>query len=150
MAFSSEVKRLKYVNDILHQQNESLLQENSSKNTIENQECLKKPVCNQIAVTVLDETFKTVPKGPLKQENKMKTFRIKCNKHFEIFSTTDNDGDDHKIKSGKSENTITENYLTNDDVSNRKKVQKSCITNRKYKNNALTKTNDTQTNHNRR
>ena len=59
---SSEVKRLKEVNDILRQQNESLLQENLSKNTIiqlpiKNQEYLNKSVCN---------TFKTVTKGPLK------------------------------------------------------------------------------------
>ena len=49
---SSEVKRLKEVNDILRQQNESLLQENSSKNTIiqlliKNQEYLNKSVCNR-------------------------------------------------------------------------------------------------------
>ena len=31
---SPEIKRLKEVNDILHQQNESLFQENLSKNTI--------------------------------------------------------------------------------------------------------------------
>ena len=59
---SSEVKRLKEVNDILRQQNESLLQENLSKNTIiqlpiKNQEYLNKSVCN---------TFETVTKGPLK------------------------------------------------------------------------------------
>ena len=37
-------------------------------------------------------------------------------------------------KSGKSDNIITEESLTNDNVSNRKnKKQKNCITNRKHK-----------------
>ena len=49
---SFEVKRLREVNDILRQQNESLLQENWSKNTIiqlliKNQEYLNKSVCNR-------------------------------------------------------------------------------------------------------
>ena len=49
---SFEVKRLREVNDILHQQNESLLQENWSKNTIiqlliKNQEYLNKSVCKR-------------------------------------------------------------------------------------------------------
>ena len=48
---SFEVKKLREVNDILRQQNESLLQENWSKNTIiqlliKNQEYLNKSVCN--------------------------------------------------------------------------------------------------------
>ena len=134
---SSEVKRLKEVNDILRQQNESLLQENSSKNTIiqlliKNQEYLNKSVCNRKSVLDVNETFKTVPKGPLKQENNTETSRIKCSNRFEVFSTTDDDDDDSK--SGKSDNIITEKSLTNDDVSNWKnKTQKSCITNRKHK-----------------
>ena len=49
---SFEVKRLREVNDILRQQNESLLQENWSKNTIiqlliKNQEYLNKSVCKR-------------------------------------------------------------------------------------------------------
>ena len=49
---SFEVERLREVNDILCQQNESLLQENWSKNTIiqlliKNQEYLNKSVCNR-------------------------------------------------------------------------------------------------------
>ena len=71
---SSEVKRLKEVNDILCQQNESLLQGNLSKNTIiqlliKIQEYLNKSVCNWKSVLDVDKTFKTVPKGPLKQGN---------------------------------------------------------------------------------
>ena len=71
---SSEVKRLKEVNDILRQQNESLLQGNLSKNTIiqlliKIQEYLNKSVCNWKSVLDVDKTFKTVPKGPLKQGN---------------------------------------------------------------------------------
>ena len=71
---SSEVKRLKEVNDILCQQNESLLQGNLSKNTIiqlliKIQEYLNKSVCNWKSVLGVDKTFKTVPKGPLKQGN---------------------------------------------------------------------------------
>ena len=135
---SSEVKRLKEVNDILRQQNESLLQENSSKNTIiqlliKNQEYLNKSVCNRKSVLDVDETFKTVPKGPLKQGNNTETSRINCSNRFEVFSTTDDD-DDNDSKSGKSDNIVTEESLANDDVSNRKiKIQKSCITNRKQK-----------------
>ena len=135
---SSEVKRLKEVNDILRQQNESLLQENSSKNTIiqlliKNQEYLNKSVCNRKSVLDVDETFKTVPKGPLKQGNNTETSRINCSNRFEVFSTTDDD-DDNDSKSGKSDNIIVEESLTNDDVRNRKnKIQKSCITNRKHK-----------------
>ena len=71
---SSEVKRLKEVNDILCQQNESLLQGNLSKNTIiqlliKIQEYLNKSACNWKSVLDVDKTFKTVPKGPLKQGN---------------------------------------------------------------------------------
>ena len=41
-------------------------------------------------------------------------------------------------KSGKSDNIITEESLTNDNVSNRKnKKQKNCITNRKHKKNTI-------------
>ena len=145
---SSKVKRLQGVNEILSQKNESLLQENLSKNTIiqlliKNQEYLNKSVCN--GKTVLDETFKMVPKGPLKQENDTEKFRINNSNHFEVLSITDDDDDDdNDSKSGKLENTITEEFLTNDDVRNKKKIQRSCITNRKYKNNALPKKNDIQ------
>ena len=64
---SYKVKRLKEVNGILRQQNENLLQGNSSKSTIiqllvKIQEYLNKSVYN----TLSDETFKTVTKGPLK------------------------------------------------------------------------------------
>ena len=66
---SSEVKRLKEIKDILRQQNENLLQENSSEIImiqllIKSQEYLKKSVCNRR--TVSDEIFKTVTKGPAK------------------------------------------------------------------------------------
>ena len=138
---SSEFKKLKEVNDILRQQNESLLQEHSSKNTIiqlliKNQEYLNKSVCNWKSLLDVDETFKTVPKGLLKQGNNTEISRISCSNRFEVFSTTDDDDDDDddNSKSGKSDNIITEESLTNDDVRNRKnKIQKSCITNRKYK-----------------
>ena len=134
---SSEVKKSKEVNDILRQQNESILQENSLKNTIiqlliKNQEYLNKSVCNRKSVLDVDETFKMVPKGPLKQGNNTETSRINCSNRFEVFSTTNND-DDNDSKSEKSDNIITEESLTNDDVSNRKnKIQKSCITDRKH------------------
>ena len=64
---SYKVKRLKEVNGILRQQNENLLQGNSSKSTIiqllvKIQEYFNKSVYN----TLSDETFKTVTKGPLK------------------------------------------------------------------------------------
>ena len=114
------------------------MQENSSKNTIiqlliKNQEYLNKSVCNRKSVLDVDETFKTVPKGPLKQGNNTETSRINCSNRFEVFSTTDDD-DDNDSKSGKSDNIVTEESLANDDVSNRKiKIQKSCITNRKQK-----------------
>ena len=127
---SFEFKKLKEVNDILRQQNESLLQEHSSKNTIiqlliKNQEYLNKSVCNRKSVLDVDETFKTVPKGALKQGNNTETSRINCSNRFEVFSTTDDD-DDNDSKSGKSNNIITEESLTNDDVINRKnKIQKS-------------------------
>ena len=127
---SSEVKRLKEVNDILRQQNESLLQENSSKNTIiqlliKNQEYLNKSVCNRKSVLDVDETFKTVPKGSLKEGNNTETSRINCRNRFEVFSTTDDDNNNDS-KSGKSDNIISEESLTNDDVSNRKnKTQKT-------------------------
>ena len=118
---SSEVKRLKEVNDILLQQNESLLQKNSSKNTIihiiqlliKNQEYLSKSVCNRKSVLDVDETFKTVPKGPLKQGNNTETSRINCSNRFEVFSTTDDD-DDNDSQSGKLDSIITEESLTND------------------------------------
>ena len=87
---SSEVKKLKEVNGILRQQNESLLQENSSKNTIiqlliKNQEYLNKSVCNRKSVLDVDETFETVPKGPLKQGNNTETSRINYNNRFVVF-----------------------------------------------------------------
>ena len=115
---SSEVKRLKEVNGILLQQNESLLQKNSSKNTIiqlliKNQEYLSKSVCNRKSVLDVDETFKTVPKGPLKQGNNTETSRINCSNRFEVFSTTDDD-DDNDSQSGKLDSIITEESLTND------------------------------------
>ena len=150
---SLEVKRLEEVNDIPRQQNESLLQENSSKNAIiqlliKNQEYLNKSVCNWNSVLDVDEIFKTVPKGPLKQGNNTETSRINCSNRFEVFSTTDDD-DDNDSKSGKSDNIIVEESLTNDDVRNRKnKIQKSCITNRKHKK-TLSMKNDTQPDHNR-
>ena len=80
---SSEVKRLKEVNDILRQQNESLLQENSSKNTIiqlpiKIQEYLNKSVCNRKSVLDVGETFKTVPECSLKEGNNTETSRINC------------------------------------------------------------------------
>ena len=109
---SSDVKRIKEVNDILRQQNDSLLQENSSKNTIiqlflKNQEYLNKSVCNWKAA--LDEIFKTVTKGLLKQGNNTETSRINCSDRFEFLSTTDNDNDDDdNSKSRQSDNTITE------------------------------------------
>ena len=98
---SFEVKRLKEVNNILRQQNESLLQENLSKNTYYISDCNRK--------TVLDEALKTVPKAPLKQGNNTETFRINCSSRFGVLSTTDNDDDDddNDSKLGKSEN-ITE------------------------------------------
>ena len=135
---SSEVKRLEEVNDIPRQQNESLLQENSSKNAIiqlliKNQEYLNKSVCNWKSVLDVDEIFKTVPKSPLKQGNNTETSRINCSYRFEVFSRTDDD-DNNDSKSRKSDNIITEESFTNDDVSNRKnKTQKSCITNTKHK-----------------
>ena len=124
---SSKVTRLQGVNDILRQKNESLLQENLSKNTIiqlliKNQEYLNKSVCN--GKTVLDETFKMVPKDPLKQENDTEKFRINNSNRFEVLSITDDDDDDdNDSKSGKLENTITEEFLTNDDVRNKKKYK---------------------------
>ena len=113
---SSEVKRLKKANDIFCQQNESLLQENSSKNTIiqlliKNQEYLNQSVCNRKSVLDVDEAFKTVPKGPLKQGKNTETTRINCSNRFEVFSITDDDDDDDDdkdSKSGKSDNIITE------------------------------------------
>ena len=64
---SFEVKRLREVNDILRQQNESLLPENSSKNTIiqlliKNQEYLNKSVCNRKSVSDVDENSKRYQK----------------------------------------------------------------------------------------
>ena len=64
---SYKVKRLKEVNGLLRQQNENLLQGNSSKSTIiqllvKIQEYFNKSVYNALS----DETFKTVTKGPLK------------------------------------------------------------------------------------
>ena len=152
---SSEFKRLKEVNDILRQHNESLLQENSSKNTIiqlltKNQEYLNKSVCNRKSVLDVGETFKKVSKGLLKEGSNTETSRINYSNCFEVFSTTEND-DDNDSESEKSENIITEESLTNDDVRNRKnKIKKSCITNRKHKKNTLSKKNDTQSDYNRR
>ena len=57
--------------------------------------------------TVLDETIKTVSKGPLKQENKTETFRIYYSYLFEVFSTTYNDDDDNDSKLGNQENQKT-------------------------------------------
>ena len=57
---------------------------------------------------------------------------MNCRNRFEIFSTTDDDNDNDS-KSGKSDNIVTEESLTNDDVRNREnKIQKSCITNRNH------------------
>ena len=94
------------------------MQENSSKNTIiqlliKNQEYLNKSVCNRKSVLDVDETFKTVPKGPLKQGNNTETSRINCSNRFEVFSTTDDD-DDNDSQSGKLDSIITEESLTND------------------------------------
>ena len=107
---SFEVKRLRELNDILRQQNGSLLQENWPKNTIiqlliKNQEYLNKSVCNRKSVLDVDETFKTVPKGPLKHGNNTETSKINCSNRFEIFSTTDDDDDhdDDDSKSGRSD-----------------------------------------------
>ena len=106
------------------------MQENSSKNTIiqlliKNQEYLNKSVCNRKSVLDVDETFKTVPKGSLKEGNNTETSRINCRNRFEVFSTTDDDNNNDS-KSGKSDNIISEESLTNDDVSNRKnKTQKT-------------------------
>ena len=131
------------------------MQENSSKNAIiqlliKNQEYLNKSVCNWKSVLDVDEIFKTVPKGPLKQGNNTETSRINCCYHFEVFSRTDND-DNNDSKSRKSDNIITEESLTNDDVSNSKnKTQKSCITNTKHTKKTLSKKNNTQSDHNRR
>ena len=75
-----------------------------------------------------------VPKGPFKQVNNTKTSIINCSNHFEVLSITDDDNDIDG-KSGISENMITEEFLTSDGVRNSNKIQKSCITNRKYKNN---------------
>ena len=110
-----------------------LSREKSSKNTIinlliKNQEYLNKSVCSQ--KTALHETLQTVQKGPLQQENNTKTFRIICSNRFEVFATTDNDDDDNDSKSGKSEKIVSKEFLRNDDVKNRKKIQVSCITNR--------------------
>ena len=133
---SSEVKRLKELNDILRQQNENLLQENSSKNTTmqllsKNQEYLNKSVCN----TLSDETFKTVTKGPLKQGNNIEISKINCRNRFEVLSTTDDDdGDDNDSKSEKIDNTIINDFLIMREI---RKKQKGCITNRKHKKNAL-------------
>ena len=110
-----------------------LSREKSSKNTIinlliKNQEYLNKSVCSQ--KTVLYETLKTVQKGPLQQENNTETFRIICSNRFEVLATTDNDDNDNDSKSGKSEKIVSKEFLRNDDVKNRKKIQVSCITNR--------------------
>ena len=142
---SSEVKRLKEFNDILRQQNGSLLEESSWKNTIiqlliKNQEYLNKLVCHR--KTVLDETSRMVPKGPFKQGSNTETSRINYSNGFQVLSKTDGDNDNDN-KSGKSDNTITEDFLTNCDVRNWKKIQKSCITNKNYKNNSLPKKIDT-------
>ena len=138
---SYEVKRLKEFNDILRQQNGSLLEESSWKNTIiqlliKNQEYLNKLVCHR--KTVLDETSRMVPKGPFKQGSNTETSRINYSNGFQVLSKTDDDNDNDN-KSGKSDNTIIEDFLTNCDVRNWKKIQKSCITNKNYKNNSLPK-----------
>ena len=66
--------------------------------------------CNWKAA--LDEIFKTVTKGLLKQGNNTETSRINCSDRFEFLSTTDNDNDDDdNSKSRKSDNTITEEFL---------------------------------------
>ena len=102
---------------------------------IKNQEYLNISVCN----TVSDETFKMVTKGPLKQGNNIEISKINCRNHFEVLPTTDDDNNDSKL--GKLENTIIDNFLTNDDAKNKKKIQKSCIINREHKKNALPKMN---------
>ena len=57
-------------------------------------------------------------------------------------TTVDDDGDDNDSKSRKLDNTITDDFLANDNARNKKKIQKSCITNRKHKKNALAKMNE--------
>ena len=99
-----------------------------------NQEYLNISVCN----TVSDETFKMVTKGPLKQGNNIEISKINCRNHFGVLPTTD----DNDSKLGKLENTITNNFLANDDARNKKKIQKSCIINIKHKKNALPKMNE--------
>ena len=103
---SSEVKRLKGVKDILCQQNEGLLQENLS---------IMQLLCSCYSRT----------------RNNTEIYRINCSNRFEVLSRTDVDDD---RKPGRSENSVTEEFLTNDDVRNRTKIQKSCIANRKYRN----------------
>ena len=85
---------------------------------IKNQEYLNISVCN----TVSDETFKMVTKGPLKQGNNIEISEINCRNHFEVLPTTDDDNNDSKL--GKLENTIIDNFLTNDDAKNKKKNTK--------------------------
>lgn len=111
------------------------LQENLSKNTIiqlliKNQECLNKSVCNR--KTILGEKFKTVPKCRLEQGNNTERFRINCSNLFEVCPQQ------RMIMTVNQENQKSE-FLTNDDVRNRKKSHKSCITNRKYKRQTLPK-----------
>ena len=54
------------------------------------------------------------------------------------------------IVNQNNQTIITEEFLTNNDMRNRKKIQKSCITNRKHKKNTLPKLNDSQTDDKRR
>ena len=85
---SFEVKRLKEVNSILRLQNESLLQENLSKNTIIQLLIKTHIYLNKSDGNRIDETLKTVPKAPLKQGNNTETFRINCSSRFGVLSTT--------------------------------------------------------------
>ena len=39
-------------------------------------------------------------------------------------TTVDDDGDDNDSKSGKLDNTITDDFLANDNARNKKKIQK--------------------------
>ena len=120
------------------------MQENSSKNTIiqlliKNKEYLNKSDSD----TVSDETFKTVTKGPLKQGNNIEISKINCWKRFEVLSTTDvDDNDESYSRSGKLDNTIINEFLTNDNERNKKKIQQSCITSKKHRKNTLPKMNE--------
>ena len=116
---------------------------------IKNQEYLDNLVWNR--KTVIDKTFKTTQKGPLKQGNNSETFRINCSNHLVVLSTTDDDdNDDNVSKSGKPDNTITEKFLTNHDVRNKKNYKKIILLTKNTKMAHLLKKKNTQIDHNRR